>query len=87
MITLEKIVSYGNLVLAKDRVIKNKGAAGIDGVTCEDLEEWFRKNAHELTSAVLDGTYKPLPIRRVYILLFRKLLTHPILILEKVYTF
>lgn len=67
MITLEKIVSYGNLVLAKDRVIKNKGAAGIDGVTCEDLEEWFRKNAHELTSAVLDGTYKPLPIRRVYI--------------------
>ena len=67
MVTLEEIVSTSNLMLAKERVRQNKGAPGIDGLTCEDLNGWFEEHSSELTSAILDGTYKPLPIRRVYI--------------------
>lgn len=67
MITLEKIVSTENLMLAMEQVVANDGAPGIDGVVCDSLPQWFREHAHELTGAILDGTYKPLPIRRVYI--------------------
>ncbi len=67
MITLEEIVSPENLMLAMKQVVANDGAPGIDGITCDKLPEWFRKHTHELTSAILDKTYKPLPIRRVYI--------------------
>ena len=67
MITLEEIVSTSNLTLAKERVIENDGAPGIDGLTCDVLNDWFKEHSSELTSAILDGTYKPLPIRRVYI--------------------
>ena len=67
MITLEEIVSTSNLTLAKERVIENDGAPGIDSLTCDVLNDWFKEHSSELTSAILDGTYKPLPIRRVYI--------------------
>lgn len=46
----------------------NKGAAGIDGQTFEDIdaygvERWLRELAQQLR----EGTYAPKPIRRVYI--------------------
>ena len=67
MITLEDIISYENMKVAMDKVIANKGAPGVDGITCNGLKQWFYDHPHVLTSAVLSGTYKPLPIRRVYI--------------------
>lgn len=67
MITLEEIVSHENLVLAMNKVVDNKGVPGVDGMTCEELPEWFRKHAQELESDILDGTYRPLHIKRVYI--------------------
>ena len=67
MITLEGIFSPGNLKLAVEQVQANKGAPGIDGLTCDDIQQWFYDHPYELTNAIKNGTYKPLPIRRVYI--------------------
>ena len=61
------IVSSENLEQAMLKVAQNKGAPGLDGVTCDDLPKLFREHSQEWMSAVLDGTYNPLPIRRVYI--------------------
>ncbi len=55
------------MLCAMLKVIENKGAPGIDGLTCENIAEWFSKHPHELTSKVMSGSYRPLPIRRVYI--------------------
>ena len=67
MITLEGIFSAGNMKRAMEQVKANKGAPGIDGLTCEDIPQWFYDHPHELTNAIMNGTYKPLPIKRVYI--------------------
>ena len=49
------------------QVIKNRGAAGFDGIPVSELEQWFREHPHQLSKAVMSGTYKPQPIKRVYI--------------------
>ena len=67
MITLEGIFSEGNLNLALLMVKANKGSPGIDGLTCDDFPQWFYDHPKELSKAVMNGTYKPKPIRRVYI--------------------
>ena len=67
MITLEGIFSPDNLNLALRKVKDNKGAPGIDGLKVEDFPKWFYDHPFELTNAIMDGTYKPKPIKRVYI--------------------
>lgn len=67
MITLEGIFSQGNLNRALKNVKENKGAPGIDGLTCDDFPQWFYDHPHELYKAIMNGTYKPKPIKRVYI--------------------
>lgn len=37
MVTLERILGYGNMYRACMNVVRNKGAAGIDGVRCNEL--------------------------------------------------
>ena len=67
MITLEGIFSKDNLSIAMQKVKANKGAPGIDGLTCDDFPQWFFDHPKELTNAIMNGTYKPKPIKRVYI--------------------
>ena len=67
MITLEGIFSQDNLTIAYKNVIANKGAPEIDGLTCNDFPQWFLDHPNELTTAIMNGTYKPKPIKRVYI--------------------
>ncbi len=67
MITLESIFSYSNLYQAKGQVIANRGAAGTDGLTVDDIEPWFKAHPHKLTSEIKEGTYQFQPIKRVYI--------------------
>ena len=49
------------------QVIKNQGAAGCDGIPVSQLEQWFREHPQQLSKSVMSGTYKPQPIKRVYI--------------------
>jgi RNA-directed DNA polymerase len=43
----------------------NKGSAGVDGRTVQDTAEYLRQAWPEIRQRLLDGTYKPEPVRRV----------------------
>ena len=64
---IEKILSEENLNEAVKRVKTNKGACGIDKMSVSELEEYFRKHKEEIISSIMNMTYKPQPVRRVYI--------------------
>lgn len=64
---LEGILSRGNLNNAYKQVKKNKGAHGVDGMEVEHLLHYLKDNGDELVRLVLDGKYRPNPVRRVEI--------------------
>jgi hypothetical protein len=43
----------------------DKGSAGVDGRTVQDTGEYLRQAWPEIRQRLLDGTYKPEPMRRV----------------------
>ena len=65
--SMEAIVERNNLRKALARVKANKGAAGIDGMTVEDLAPYLKEHWPRIRAQLLDGTYKPQPVRRVEI--------------------
>jgi RNA-directed DNA polymerase len=52
---------------AYKRVMKNSGAAGTDGMTCEQLMEHVKKKWAVIKVSLLEGTYEPNLVRRVEI--------------------
>ena len=61
---LRKILRGSNLLEAMKRVKSNKGAAGIDGMTVDELKPWCNEHGRELVSDIWFGRYKPNPVRR-----------------------
>jgi RNA-directed DNA polymerase len=41
--------------------------SGIDGLTVHELESYLEENGRKLQQSLFDGTYEPLPVRRVEI--------------------
>lgn len=64
---IEKILDKQNIMMAVDRVKKNKGASGIDNMSYKEIDSYFKENYQEIVNSILDRKYKPLPVRRVYI--------------------
>lgn len=64
---LERIMSRENLNNAYKQVKRNKGAHGVDGMEVEELLQYLKDNGDELVKLVLDGKYRPNPVRRVEI--------------------
>lgn len=64
---MEQICDPKNLVRAYRRVRANKGKPGVDGMTVHELADWLRENHGALTASLLDGTYRPQPVRGVQI--------------------
>lgn len=64
---LEEILSASNLNRAYKQVKKNKGAHGVDGMEVEYLLQYLKDNGDELIKSILDGKYRPNPVRRVEI--------------------
>ena len=64
---MERICESSNLNQAYKRVKANKGAAGIDGMTVDDLFVWIAKHKESLIELLLSGTYQPGPVRGVEI--------------------
>jgi len=64
---LKQVVSYENMVQAYRQVRKNSGAPGIDGMTVDGLKTYLSEHYESLISSILDGTYRPQPVRRVKI--------------------
>ena len=63
----EKIISRSNLNQAYLQVVRNKGAAGIDGMTYDQLLPYLRENREVLLTQLRTGKYKPQPVLRVEI--------------------
>ena len=64
---MEEIIERDNLKKALKRVQANKGAPGIDGVTVGKLPGYLRKHWPTMREQLLEGTYKPQPVKRVEI--------------------
>ena len=63
----EQVFSRGNLAAALRRVEQNAGAAGIDGMSTEELRPWLFEHWPEIRSQLNAGIYRPQPVRRVMI--------------------
>jgi group II intron reverse transcriptase/maturase len=63
----ERFLSRGNLAEALRRVEQNAGAAGIDGMSTEELRPWLHDHWPEVRSRLDAGIYRPQPVRRVMI--------------------
>lgn len=64
---LERILEPDNLNRAYKQVKKKKGSHGIDGMEVEHLLQHFKENGEEIRQSILDGKYRPKPVRRVEI--------------------
>lgn len=62
---MEEICEWGNLKQAMWGVKANKGGAGIDGKTVDELPDY--RELQTLREQLLKGTYEPQPVRRVEI--------------------
>ncbi len=64
---MEAICSAKNIATALQRVKSNQGAPGMDGMTVHELEAHLRRHGPEIWDKLRQGTYRPMPVRRVEI--------------------
>jgi len=62
---LEEVCQPDNLNRAYERVKANRGAPGVDGMTVDELLPWLAEHKQEFLSSLLDGSYRPQPVRGV----------------------
>lgn len=61
---MERIVDEANVEVAWKRVKANRGAPGPDGITVDAFPDTFRPRWPEVRRQLLEGTYRPTPVRR-----------------------
>ena len=64
---LSELLSDENLKIAKQRVKKNKGASGIDGMKVKELDDYLYKHLDEIKEQIRNKKYCPKPVKRVEI--------------------
>jgi group II intron reverse transcriptase/maturase len=64
---LGKVLGIDNMFNACERVVRNGGAAGVDGMTVEELQPYLIKEYRELAMSIEGGWYKPAPVRDIEI--------------------
>jgi RNA-directed DNA polymerase len=64
---IDKVSRLETLELGWIRVAKNAGAAGVDRISVERFAQGRDRYLAELAQALRDGSYRPQPVRRVYI--------------------
>ena len=64
---LKKVLDRGNLNLAYKRVRKNGGSHGVDGMKADELLPYLKQHGECLKQSLLEGKYRPQPVRRVEI--------------------
>ena len=65
---MEQILSKDNLNVAYLQVVRNKGAAGVDGMAVEELGAYLSENGENIREQLRTRKYKLQPVRRVEIL-------------------
>ena len=61
---MERILERNNIIRAWERVRANKGAPGVDGMTTGQLGRYLKKHWPKIEKSLLNGTHKPMPVRR-----------------------
>jgi hypothetical protein len=56
---MEEVTRTQNLIEAINRVRANKGSAGVDGMTVDELLPWVRQHLQEFVESLQKGTYQP----------------------------
>jgi RNA-directed DNA polymerase len=64
---MEEVCERANCEQALKRVKANKGSAGVDGMTVQQLPAYLRQHWPAMREQLLSGTYKPQPVKRVEI--------------------
>src|SRR6201993_5155579 len=64
---MEEVCERENLKEALRQVRGNKGSAGVDGITVSQLTDYLKQHWPAVREQLLNGTYKPKPVRRVEI--------------------
>ena len=64
---MEKILSRENMKLAHKKVKANKGAAGIDGISVDDIDGYLKENWTSIRENIRNRKYRPKPVLRVEI--------------------
>ncbi|OCK54160.1 group II intron reverse transcriptase/maturase [Bradyrhizobium sp. LMTR 3] len=64
---MEAVIERENLKKALAQVKRNKGTAGVDGMTVGELPAYLKEHWPTIRARLLEGAYKPQPVRRVEI--------------------
>ncbi|MGD6969455.1 group II intron reverse transcriptase/maturase [Rossellomorea vietnamensis] len=64
---LKRILSYQNVTSALERVERNKGSHGVDGMSVKNLRPHLMEHWGTIRAELINGTYLPQPVRRVEI--------------------
>jgi RNA-directed DNA polymerase len=65
--SMEEVLTKENMTKAMKRVEDNKGAAGVDDMTVSELRNYLKQEWRRIRGELLEGRYKPRPVRRVMI--------------------
>ena len=64
---LAAVLDRSNMQRAYDRVMRNKGAPGVDSMTVGELKAYLKSHWPEHREALQNGRYEPQPVRKVEI--------------------
>jgi RNA-directed DNA polymerase len=64
---MEEVCERANLKEALRQVRRNKGSAGVDRMTVDQLGDYLKQHWLAIREQLLNGTYEPKPVRRVEI--------------------
>jgi group II intron reverse transcriptase/maturase len=64
---MEAVVERNNLFRAYERVVKNEGAPGVDGLTVSEFKPWLQRHWVRVRQDLLAGVYQPEAVRKVEI--------------------
>lgn len=64
---MERVIERSNMTQALKRVERNQGAAGVDDMPVEDLRSHLKDQWPQVKEQLLNGSYRPKPVRRVEI--------------------
>ncbi len=64
---MEEVCRKGNCLKALKAVRRNRGSAGVDGMSVGELPVHLKEHWPQIREQLLEGTYRPQPVRRVEI--------------------
>jgi RNA-directed DNA polymerase len=64
---MEAALERSNMLCAYERVVKNEGAPGVDGLTVAEFKPWLQAHWPSIRQALLTGEYMPAAVRKVEI--------------------